>query len=352
MNKKILVTGAAGFIGFHLSNLLVKEGFEVVGLDVINDYYEVNLKLGRLNEAGIKKSSIDYNKLVASSKNRLYSFIKLDINDSGSLKSLFEQHKFNYVVNVAAQPGVRYSLENPYAYADSNLSGFLNILENCRNYKVEHLVYASSSSVYGLNETVPFSVSDNVDHPISLYAATKKANELMAHSYSHLFNLPVTGLRFFTVYGEWGRPDMAYYLFTKAIFEGRAINVFNNGIMERDFTYIDDITDGVVKVVKNPASANSSWSGQSPDPSSSSAPFKIYNIGNSQPVKLMDFIKEIEKALGIKAKMNFLPMQPGDVLKTWADVSDLEKDFGYKPETPISVGIPKFVNWFKTYYNI
>lgn len=352
MNKKILITGTAGFIGFHLANKFVSLENEVVGLDNINDYYDVNLKLGRLKEAGINTDNIEYNKVIKSSKNISYSFVKLDLNDNENLTKLFENKKFDIVINVAAQPGVRYSLENPQAYADSNLHGFLNILENCRNHSVEHLVFASSSSVYGLNETIPFSVKDNVDHPISLYAATKKANELMAHSYSHLFGIPATGLRFFTVYGEWGRPDMAYFLFTKAIYEGREIKVFNNGNMERDFTYIDDIVNGIVKVAENPAKSNSNWSGKSPDPGTSSAPFRLYNIGNNIPVKLMDFIREIERAVGKEAVKKYFPMQPGDVLRTWADISDLEKDFGYKPETKIQTGIPKFVNWYKKFYNI
>ncbi|MGD8778212.1 MAG: NAD-dependent epimerase [Ignavibacteria bacterium] len=352
MKRKILVTGSAGFIGFHLVNELLLNGLEVVGIDNINDYYDINLKLGRLNDAGINTDQINYNEKNTSSTNEAYTFVKLDINDRDNLESLFETEKFNIVINVAAQPGVRYSLVNPYAYADSNLSGFLNILENCRNYNIEHLVFASSSSVYGLNETIPYSIKDNIDHPISLYAATKKANELMAHSYSHLFRIPVTGLRFFTVYGEWGRPDMAYYLFTKAIYEGSEIKVFNGGNMERDFTYIDDIVKGVVKVVECPAKENSQWSGKTPDPSSSSAPFRLYNIGNSKPVKLMDFIEEIENSVGKKALKKYLPMQPGDVVRTWADVSELERDFGYKPDTPLNVGITKFINWFKEFHNI
>ncbi len=352
MRKKILVTGSAGFIGFHLVNGLLSEGHEVIGIDNINDYYDIKLKLGRLNVSGIDANQVDYNKKLTSTKNDTYSFVKLDINDRENLKSLFETSNVNVVVNVAAQPGVRYSLINPYAYGESNLLGFLNILENCRNYEIEHLVFASSSSVYGLNETIPYSIKDNVDHPISLYAATKKANELMAHSYSHLFRLPVTGLRFFTAYGEWGRPDMAYYLFTKAIYEGKEIKVFNNGNMERDFTYIDDVVGGIVKVAESPAKVNPKWSGISPDPSSSTAPFRLYNIGNNKPVRLMDFIEEIENTVGKKAIKQFLPMQPGDVSKTWADISDIEKDFGYKPETTINVGIPRFVNWFKEFHNI
>lgn len=350
--KKILVTGAAGFIGNHLIRELGSKGYEVVGLDIINDYYDVDLKYGRLSETGINQKDISYNKIIVSGEYESCSFIKLDLNDLDNLKALFKANNFSTVINLAAQPGVRYSLTNPHAYAESNLTGFLNILECCRNFEIEHFVYASSSSVYGLNETIPFSINDNVDHPISLYAATKKANELMAHSYSHLYQIPTTGLRFFTVYGEWGRPDMAYYLFTKAIFEGKEINVFNNGIMERDFTYIDDIVNGIISVAKNPAKRNDAWSGKSPDPGSSSASFKLYNIGNNKPVKLMDFIEEVEKATGREAKKKFLPMQPGDVLKTWADILDIQNDFGYNPETTIEVGIPKFVDWFKHFHNI
>lgn len=349
MNKKILITGVAGFIGFHVAKALVLKSNEVIGIDNLNNYYDVSLKVSRLAELGIKQSEFEYNRQY---KNDNFSFTKLDISDQKNIERLFDKHKFDIVINIAAQPGVRYSLINPYAYSESNLVGFLNILEGCRKAEVEHLVFASSSSVYGLNAKIPYSTKDNVDHPISLYAATKKSNELMAHSYSHLYSIPVTGLRFFTVYGEWGRPDMSYFLFTKAIFEGKEINVFNDGRMERDFTYIDDIVNGILKVVDYPPKANLYWDNSNQDPSVSSAPYKLYNIGNNKPVKLLDFISEIEKAIGKKAKYNFLPMQPGDVLKTWADISELQNDFGYNPKTQIETGIPKFIKWFKEFYKI
>lgn len=349
MNKKILITGAAGFIGFHVAKALVLKSNEVIGIDNLNNYYDISLKVSRLAELGIKQSEFEYNRQY---KNDNFSFTKLDISDQKNIECLFDKHKFDIVINIAAQPGVRYSLINPYAYSESNLVGFLNILEGCRKAEVEHLVFASSSSVYGLNAKIPYSTKDNVDHPISLYAATKKSNELMAHSYSHLYSIPVTGLRFFTVYGEWGRPDMSYFLFTKAIFEGKEINVFNDGRMERDFTYIDDIVNGILKVVDHPPKANLYWDNSNQDPSISSAPYKLYNIGNNKPVKLLDFISEIEKAIGKKAKYNFLPMQPGDVLKTWADISELQNDFGYNPITQIETGIPKFIKWFKEFYKI
>lgn len=349
MNKKILITGAAGFIGFHVAKALVLKSNEVIGIDNLNNYYDVSLKVSRLAELGIKQSEFEYNRQY---KNDNFNFTKLDISDQKNIERLFDKHKFDIVINIAAQPGVRYSLINPYAYSESNLVGFLNILEGCRKAEVEHLVFASSSSVYGLNAKIPYSTKDNVDHPISLYAATKKSNELMAHSYSHLYSIPVTGLRFFTVYGEWGRPDMSYFLFTKAIFEGKEINVFNDGRMERDFTYIDDIVNGILKVIDYPPKANLYWDDSNQDPSVSSAPYKLYNIGNNKPVKLLDFISEIEKAIGKKAKYNFLPMQPGDVLKTWADISDLQNDFGYNPKTQIETGIPKFIKWFKEFYKI
>lgn len=351
MNKKILVTGAAGFIGFHVVEQLLKNGNAVVGIDNINDYYDVRLKTDRLKQNGIISEPIEYNQPILSSTYPNYEFIKLDINDVGNLKKLFSKEKFDVVVNIAAQPGVRYSLVNPYAYAESNLLGFLNVLENCRHFGVKHLVFASSSSVYGLNEKIPYSVKDNVDHPISLYAATKKSNELLAHSYSHLFNIPATGLRFFTVYGEWGRPDMSYFLFAKSILEGKEISVFNEGKMERDFTYIGDIVDGILKVIENSPKAGKNWNGKNPDPSFSRAPYKIYNIGNNKPVNLLDFISEIEKAIGKKAKLKFMPIQPGDVVKTWADISEFKEDFGYEPATTIQEGIPKFVKWFIDYYN-
>lgn len=349
MSKKILITGAAGFIGFHVAKALVLKGNEVIGIDNLNNYYDVSLKISRLAELGIKQSEFEYNR---EYKNDNFSFIKLDISDQKNIERLFDKNKFDIVINIAAQPGVRYSIVNPHAYSESNLVGFLNILEGCRKAEVEHLVFASSSSVYGLNTKIPYSTKDNVDHPISLYAATKKSNELMAHSYSHLYSVPVTGLRFFTVYGEWGRPDMSYFLFTKAIFEGKGINVFNDGQMERDFTYIDDIVNGILKVIDYPPKANLNWDNSNQNPSVSSAPYKLYNIGNNKPVKLLDFISEIEKAIGKKAKYNFLPMQPGDVPKTWADISELQNDFGYNPKTQIETGIPKFIKWFKEFYKI
>lgn len=345
---KVLITGTAGFIGFHLSNALLERGYEVVGLDNINDYYDVNLKYGRLEESGISKDQIKYNELVHSKKNTNYRFIKLNLEDQENIYTLFEKQKFDYVVNLAAQAGVRYSLENPHAYINSNILGFTNILEASRHNSIKHLVYASSSSVYGLNKEMPFSTKDNVDHPISLYAASKKSNELMAHTYSHLFNLPTTGLRFFTVYGPWGRPDMALFLFTKAILENRPIDVYNQGNMQRDFTYIDDIVGGIIKVIGNIPSGQSEIS----DPSSSVAPYKIYNIGNNAPVRLMDFIEAIENTLGIAARKNLMPIQPGDVEKTWADVSGLINDLDYKPDTDIKLGVKYFVEWYKWFYNM
>ena len=348
---KILVTGTAGFIGSHLAKRLIERGDEVTGLDSINDYYDVNVKYGRLERAGIKVKEIEYNKLVTSSTNPNYSFIKLNLEDRDNLNKLFALRKFDRVCNLAAQAGVRYSLTNPQAYIDSNIVGFQNILEACRHNHIQHLAYASSSSVYGLNELQPFSTHHNVDHPISLYAASKKANELMAHTYSHLFGIPTTGLRFFTVYGPWGRPDMALFLFTKAIFEGRPIDVFNHGEMKRDFTYIDDIVEGVVRVIDHIPAGNNQWSAINPDPSSSSAPYKVYNIGNSNPVRLMDFIEAIEDAIGKKAQKNFLPLQSGDVPATWADVSDLVKDLGYKPNTSVKEGVSRFVSWYREFYD-
>jgi UDP-glucuronate 4-epimerase len=349
---KILITGTAGFIGFHLANLLINRGDEVIGLDNINDYYDVNLKYARLTEAGINKPSISYGKLTLSKKFKNYRFIQLNLEDREALHKLFKEEKFDKVCNLAAQAGVRYSITNPYAYIDSNIVGFTNILEGCRHNNVEHLVYASSSSVYGLNENMPFSTHDNVDHPISLYAATKKANELMAHTYSYLYSLPTTGLRFFTVYGPWGRPDMALFIFTKAILENKEINVFNNGEMYRDFTYIDDIVEGIKHVIDNPPLPDTSWSGSVPDPSSSKAPYKLYNIGNNNPVKLMDFIEAIEKTTGKQALKVMKPMQPGDVAKTWANVDDLIESFNFKPSTDIKIGIKKFLEWYRGYYNI
>lgn len=348
---KILITGSAGFIGFHLAQRLIARGDEVVGLDNINDYYDVRVKYGRLAQAGIAEESIHYGKLVASGAPN-YRFIQLNLEDREGLEALFRQEKFDKVCHLAAQAGVRYSLTNPYAYIDSNIVGFINILEMCRHHAIQHLAYASSSSVYGLNETMPFSTRDNVDHPISLYAASKKSNELMAHAYSHLYQLPTTGLRFFTVYGPWGRPDMALFLFTKAILEGRAIDVFNHGEMRRDFTYIDDIVEGLVRVIDNPPRGSETWSGVHPDPSRSKAPYKIYNIGNNAPVLLMDFIAALEKSLGKVAKKNFLPLQAGDVPATYADVSDLVEDLGYKPNTPIELGIERFVAWYREFFKV
>lgn len=347
---KILITGTAGFIGFHLANYLLQRGDEVVGLDSINDYYDINLKYSRLATAGISKDEIEYNKLVSSSRYPKYSFIQLQLEDKGNLERLFASQHFDKVCNLAAQAGVRYSLTNPDAYINSNIVGFINILECCRHNNVKHLAYASSSSVYGLNGKTPFSTSDNVDHPISLYAASKKSNELMAHTYSHLFGIPTTGLRFFTVYGPWGRPDMALFLFTKAILENKPIQVFNNGNMVRDFTYIDDIVEGVVRVIDNPPAGNNSWNVSHPDPSSSAAPYKVYNIGNNNPVRLLNFIEAIEENLGIKAEKQFLPMQPGDVAATCADVDDLVKNLNYRPDTKVEAGIKQFVSWYRDYY--
>lgn len=348
---KILVTGTAGFIGFHLAGRLLERGDTVFGLDVINDYYDINLKYARLEKTGIKREKTGYGKIVKSSLYPEYSFIQLDLQDKKGINELFKNEKFDKVCNLAAQAGVRYSLTNPDAYVESNIIGFLNILEACRHNGIKHLVYASSSSVYGANEILPFSTSDNVDHPVSLYAASKKSNELMAHVYSHLFKIPTTGLRFFTVYGPWGRPDMALFLFTKSILEGRPIDVFNHGNMMRDFTYIDDIIEGVVRVIDNPPAGNPEWSAENNGPSSSKAPYKVYNIGCNSPVKLLDFIEEIEKKLGKEAKKNMLPMQPGDVPATYADVTDLVNDLGYKPDTSIKTGISNFIDWYLDYFD-
>lgn len=349
---KYLVTGTAGFIGFHVANKLLARGETVVGLDVINDYYDVNLKFARLAYAGIDKEEVLANKRAVSSTNPNYTFVRLDLADKEGMMKLFEEEKFDVVINLAAQAGVRYSLINPGAYAESNIVGFINILEGCRHHDVKHLVYASSSSVYGANETMPFSTSDNVDHPLSLYAASKKSNELMAHTYSNLFNLPTTGLRFFTVYGPWGRPDMALFLFIEAITKGQPIDVFNHGKMKRDFTFVDDIVEGIIRVADRPARKNESWTGADPDPGSSYAPYKIYNIGNSQPVELMDYIGALEKALGKVAVKNMLPLQAGDVPATFADVTDLMRDTGYKPDTSVEEGVAKFVAWYKEFYKV
>lgn len=347
---KILVTGTAGFIGFHLAKQLLERGDEIIGLDCINYYYDVNLKYARLEQTGIPKEAIEYGKFVQSTKYSNYKFIKLKLEDREAILRLFAEEKFDKVCNLAAQAGVRYSIQNPFTYIDSNIVGFINILEGCRHNGVRHLAYASSSSVYGLNEEMPFSTHHNVDHPISLYAASKKSNELMAHTYSYLYGLPTTGLRFFTVYGPWGRPDMALFLFTRAIIEGKPIDVFNNGEMRRDFTYIDDIVEGIVRVIDNPPAGNSDWSGMHPDPSCSKAPYKVYNIGNSSPVRLMDFIESIEKALGKTAQKNFLPLQAGDVPATWANVEDLVEDLGYKPNTAIGLGVERFIKWYNKFY--
>ena len=397
--KKVLITGTAGFIGYHTALKFLSEGYQVVGLDNINDYYDTGLKYGRLEETGISKDSertyqlqvdpaiinhqssvinqlatcnlqpatiktmiadspFDYGALYQSSIHTTYSFIRLALEDFERLNELFQKEKFDYVVHLAAQAGVRYSLTNPFTYADCNLNGHLNIMEACRHHKVKHLVYASSSSVYGNNTKMPLSTSDNVDHPISLYAATKKANELMSHTYSHLYGLPTTGLRFFTVYGPWGRPDMALFLFTKAMLKDEPIDVYNRGEMWRDFTYVEDIVEGVFRITFNSYALRKFENGnlklerENTDPSiSNSAPYKVYNIGNSSPVKLTDFIHAIEKALNKKARMNLMEMQPGDVPKTWADTTDLEQDVNYKPDTPIEVGVGRFVGWYRKYYN-
>lgn len=332
----ILVTGVAGFIGFHLAKRLLAEGKNVIGIDNLTPYYDVNLKKSRLDQL---------------QDNNSFQFYNIDIADRTAVDELFKRYDFTIVINLAAQAGVRYSLTNPHAYIDSNIQGFLNILEGCRHStSLKHLVFASSSSVYGANTKIPFSTQDNVDHPISLYAASKKSNELMAHSYSHLYRFPVTGLRFFTVYGEWGRPDMAYFLFTKAIMEGKPINVFNNGDMQRDFTYIDDIVEGIIRVMDKPATENPHWNGTTPDPSSSTAPYKIYNIGNNQPVNLLYMIETLEKVLGKEAEKNYLPMQPGDVASTHADISELHQDTGFTPSTPIEEGLKRFTRWYQSFY--
>jgi len=335
--SKILITGVAGFIGSALALRLLENGSEVIGLDNLNDYYEVTLKEARLAR-------------LTGHEN--FRFVKMNMAERAGIEDLFATETFDQVVNLAAQAGVRYSLQNPHAYIESNIVAFTNILEGCRYGAVKHLVYASSSSVYGANESMPFSVHDNVDHPLSLYAASKKANELMAHTYSHLYALPTTGLRFFTVYGPWSRPDMAPFLFTRAILEGRSIDVFNHGGMKRDFTYIDDIVEGIVRVLAQPSEANAQWDASQPDPASSRAPWRIYNIGNSKPVGLMDFIEALEASLGIKAEKNFLPMQPGDVPATWADTAELEHAVGYRPATPVREGVERFVGWYKSYYRV
>ncbi|WP_432714753.1 NAD-dependent epimerase [Pedobacter sp.] len=347
---KVLVTGAAGFIGFHLTKYLVERGDEVIGLDNINDYYDVNLKYDRLKEVGILNHKMIYNLPISSSKHPNYKFIKLDLTDEENLKNIFATSEFDVVCNLAAQAGVRYSLTNPKAYIDSNVLGFLNVLEGCRKFKVNNLVYASSSSVYGLNEEMPFSVHHNTNHPVSIYAASKKSNELMAHAYSHLFNIPTTGLRFFTVYGPWGRPDMALYQFTKGILENKEIEVYNNGNMKRDFTYIDDIIDGIIKVIDNPAKGDPNWNGFNPDPSNSQAPFRVFNIGRGQSVDLLEFILEIEKNTGMLARKKLMPLQSGDVIDTWADINDMKNILGYSPKISVPEGVKNFVCWYLDYY--
>lgn len=332
---KILVTGAAGFIGMHASLRLLARGDEVVGIDNLNDYYDVSLKEARLA------------RLTPSSR---FHFHKMSVEDREGMARVFRDHRPDRVIHLAAQAGVRYSLVNPHAYVDSNLQGFMNILEGCRHNAVEHLVYASSSSVYGGNTAMPFSEHHNIDHPVSLYAATKKANELMAHTYSHLFRIPTTGLRFFTVYGPWGRPDMALFLFTKAILEGRPIDVFNNGEMVRDFTYIDDIVEGVIRVLDKPATPSPAFDPALPDPATSNAPYRVFNIGNNQPTPLMEYIHALERAIGKEAKKNYLPMQPGDVPATSADTSELNAWVGFKPDTPVQIGVKRFVEWYRTQY--
>lgn len=348
---KILITGAAGFIGFHVAKKLLEQGHEVFGFDNLNDYYDVNLKYARLQELGLERNLIDTNNQVKSISYPKLTFAKLSLEDRPAMENLFKTEQFDFVCHLAAQAGVRYSLENPHSYAESNLVGFLNILEGCRHNNVKHLAYGSSSSVYGLNEKMPLSASDSVDHPVSLYAATKKANELMAHSYSHLYRMPTTGLRFFTVYGPWGRPDMSPILFASAIQSGQPIKVFNHGKMIRDFTYIDDIVEGIMNVLFTPATSNEDWDAMHPSTASSKAPYRIYNIGHSTPVALMYFIETIEKAMGKEAAKEFMPMQPGDVLKTFADVSELEQHFDYHPSISVEEGVRLFADWFKRYYD-
>jgi UDP-glucuronate 4-epimerase len=334
---KVLVTGAAGFIGFHVAKRLLERGDEVTGLDNLNDYYDPTLKHARLAQL---------------SGHPRFTFAKLDLADRAGMEALFVKGDFARVVHLAAQAGVRYSIENPHAYVDSNLVGFLHVLEGCRHHRIGHLVYASSSSVYGANTSMPFSVHDNVDHPLSLYAASKKANELMAHVYASLYGVPVTGLRFFTVYGPWGRPDMALFLFTRAILAGAPIDVYNHGHHKRDFTYVDDIVEGVVRTLDRVPQPNPDWSGDNPDPGTSRWPYRLYNIGNNRPVELLRYIEVIERCIGRVAEKRFLPMQPGDVPETCADVDDLARDVGYAPQTPIEVGVPRFIEWYRGYHRV
>ena len=349
---KVLVTGAAGFIGSAVCLRFLEKWDEVTGLDNINDYYDPELKFGRLANLGIAKESVEWYKFVKSGKHPQFSFIRMNLEDTQAMRMLFANGCFDVVINLGAQAGVRYSITNPHAYIESNVDGFINVLEGCRDNKVKHLVYASSSSVYGLNGKVPFSEHDGIAHPVSLYAATKKSNELMAHAYSKLYNLPTTGLRFFTVYGPWGRPDMSPFLFMDAILHDRAIKVFNNGDMLRDFTYIDDIVEGVVRIADVIPSGNPDWDETNPDPATSPAPYRVYNIGNQHPTKLMDYIACIERAIGREAKKDFLPMQAGDVYQTYADSSALAEATGFKPNTPLQDGIDRTVDWFKKYYNL
>lgn len=332
--KRVLVTGAAGFVGYHVTQRLLSEGVEVVGLDNINDYYSVQLKLDRLKSIGDRAD---------------FKFHKVDLADAAGVNEVFSGERFDAVIHLAAQAGVRYSITNPQAYVQSNLVGFANILEACRNHGLPPLLYASSSSVYGANERLPWSVNDNVDHPVSLYAATKKSNELMAHTYAHLYGLPCTGLRFFTVYGPWGRPDMAYFKFTKAILEGKPIEVYNHGRMQRDFTYIDDVVESVIRLAAKPAAPNADWDGLNPNPATSRAPYRVYNIGNHQPAELLNFISILERVLGVKAETQLLPMQPGDVTATYADTDALRRDVGFAPSTPLELGLDKFVTWYRNY---
>jgi UDP-glucuronate 4-epimerase len=349
---KVLVTGTAGFVGFYLAEQLLLRGDEVVGVDNINDYYDPKLKYARLAESGIAEESIGWYQEVQSYKHAGYRFIRMNLEDKAGLLALCAREQFEVIVHLAAQAGVRYSITNPDAYAQSNLISFLNILEASRQQQIKHLVYASSSSVYGLNETMPFSVKHSVDHPVSLYAASKKANELMAHTYSHLYRIPTSGLRFFTVYGPWGRPDMAYFLFAEAILNDKPIQVFNYGQMQRDFTYIDDIITGIINVMDKPAEPDQNWDAKQPDPSRSTAPYCIYNIGNNNPVELISFIREIEKNIGKKAVLEMKGIQAGDVTATWANVDDLVQHFNYRPDTTIQAGLKKFTDWYKKYYAV
>ncbi len=349
---RILVTGTAGFIGFHVANRLLNEGHTVIGFDSVNDYYDINLKYGRLAAAGIDMHEPNNHIKIKSTIYPSYFFYQGKLENKNNLENVFKKESIDIVVHLAAQAGVRYSLQNPEAYVSSNINGFANILECCRHFSIQHLVYASSSSVYGLNDSIPFKTTDNTDHPVSLYAASKKSNELMAHVYSHLFKLPTTGLRFFTVYGPWGRPDMALFIFTDSILKKKPVQIFNSGKMLRDFTYVDDIVDGVIKAMYKAPKQKKEWKKSTSDTSSSSAPYKIYNIGNNKPVNLLDFLDAIESELDVKAIKEFLPMQPGDVVTTYADITDIKNELGYLPETSIKDGIRNFINWYKKYYSI